>query len=73
MSYEVLKLTYFWCSDGGGVHLTDGHGNARLGVTPGEHHIVDLKNEVIEPPTTAIIMRYLGSLVNKGLRSICTI
>jgi hypothetical protein len=47
--------------------------NARLGVTPGEHHIVNLKNEVIEPPTTAIIMRYFSSLVNKGLQSICTI
>jgi hypothetical protein len=41
--------------------------NARLGVTPGEHHIVNLKNEAIEPLTIAIIIRYLSSLVNKGL------
>jgi hypothetical protein len=47
--------------------------DARSRVMPHEHHIDHGRNEAVEPHTIDIITRFLGGVVNKAMRSFCTI
>jgi hypothetical protein len=46
---------------------------ARIRVAPAEHHIHNFNDEVTEPRTIVFMTQLCGLVVNKAMRSICTI
>jgi hypothetical protein len=54
-------------------HHTHGHGTVSVRVVHAEHQIDHDRDEAVQPHTIAIITGFLSGVVNKAIRSFCTI